>query len=552
MAAHDSVTPLANYPYAKDAEVFRRMDGVIRTNLSAFHKPGVLTVRPGYKSVGGFLTRKPAIVVSVVSKHDVAPAATLPAKVGEFSVDVREATAVEKLRVQNPNEYARVIAGGRGEYVLPDPIYERNPSTGEPLAVPAAALLAGAAKTNIPYTPAADVTLDAVEEPMAIICHASPDAGWPQLKKFFGQVETNLTVGLYDFTSQHVLDGLTGAIGSGAAALTLTLDHPTKNPTADLTDEETVQDLQGTLDHRLTFAWALERSDPKVNTWIFPTAYHIKVAVRDHKAMWLSSGNWNNSNQPDIDPVADPAGSAAIARKSDRDWHIIVEHAGLSEVYEAFLQHDNDVARNPGPAAPHALAAVAGAPAPEPDLTEFNAALMAGARTPKKYFAPQRIPAHGTRNIRIQPILTPDNYHQNVLPLIQSAQTSFYMQTQYIHPSDKADDQDFADLISAVVELQQAGKDVRIILSQFEKEGDWLDRLQATGMDLASVKIQTAVHNKGIVVDSKVVMLGSQNWSGDGVLRNRDASLIVHDEDAARYYEQIFLHDWMHMSKPSQ
>ena len=126
------------------------------------------------------------------------------------------------------------------------------------------------------------------------------------------------------------------------------------------------------------------------------------------------------------------------------------------------------------------------------------------------------------------------------------------MQTQYIHPSDNAVDQNFADLISAVVALQHAGKDVRVILSQYEKEGDWLDRLQATGIDLASVKIQTAVHNKGIVVDSKVVMLGSQNWSGDGVLRNRDASLIVHDADAAAYYEQIFLHDWVNMSKPSQ
>jgi hypothetical protein len=36
-------------------------------------------------------------------------------------------------------------------------------------------------------------------------------------------------------------------------------------------------------------------------------------------------------------------------------------------------------------------------------------------------------------------------------------------------------------------------------------------------------------------------MMGSQNWSGDGVLRNRDASLILYDDDAARYDERIFL-----------
>lgn len=552
MAATDSTTPLVHYPYGQDFDTFRRIDVTIRANLAAFRKPGVISVRPGYKSVGGYLTRKPAIVVTVSNKQDVAPQDALPAKVGDFAVDVRQATPLEALRTQDPKKYSRVLAGGRGEFVLPDPTYERDPKTGEPLADTLGAVgLAGPPKNKIPYTPAAHVTLDAVEAPMAITCHASPDAGWPQLKTFFQGIESSLTVGLYDFTSQHVLEGLTNVIGNGDVQLTLTLDHPPKNPTADQTDEETVKDLHDALDQRFTFAWALDRSDPKVNTWIFPTAYHIKVAVRDHNTMWLSSGNWNNSNQPDIDPLTDPHGTAAIARKSDRDWHIIVEHDGLSKVYEAFLRHDNDVARDPGPAGPQALPA-AGAMAPEPDLGDLNAVLMAGGVTPKHYFAPKRIPQDGTRNIKIQPILTPDNYHAAVLELIESAKTSFYMQTQYIHPSDKAEDQHFADLISAVVALQRAGKDVRIILSQFEKEGDWLDLLQATGIDLASVRIQTGVHNKGIIVDSKVAMLGSQNWSGDGVLRNRDASLIVFDADAAGYYEQIFLHDWTNMAKPSQ
>ena len=49
-------------------------------------------------------------------------------------------------------------------------------------------------------------------------------------------------------------------------------------------------------------------------------------------------------------------------------------------------------------------------------------------------------------------------------------------------------------------------------------------------------------------MDSRVVMLGSQNWSGDGVLRNRDASLILYDEEAAKYYQEIFLHDWTLMA----
>jgi hypothetical protein len=30
---------------------------------------------------------------------------------------------------------------------------------------------------------------------------------------------------------------------------------------------------------------------------------------------------------------------------------------------------------------------------------------------------------------------------------------------------------------------------------------------------------------------------------------NRDASLLIHNEDIAQYYERVFLHDWERMSR---
>ena len=39
-------------------------------------------------------------------------------------------------------------------------------------------------------------------------------------------------------------------------------------------------------------------------------------------------------------------------------------------------------------------------------------------------------------------------------------------------------------------------------------------------------------------------MIGSQNWSNDGVSLNRDASLIFNDEKLSAYFRAIFLHDW--------
>jgi hypothetical protein len=48
-----------------------------------------------------------------------------------------------------------------------------------------------------------------------------------------------------------------------------------------------------------------------------------------------------------------------------------------------------------------------------------------------------------------------------------------------------------------------AGKDVRIILSQFQLPKGGLEALQAAGVNLNNVKIHNKVHNKGFVFDHK-------------------------------------------------
>ena len=113
------------------------------------------------------------------------------------------------------------------------------------------------------------------------------------------------------------------------------------------------------------------------------------------------------------------------------------------------------------------------------------------ASRPRRLFQPLQIQS---KKIRIQPILTPDNYAPEVLKLIQSAKSSLYMQTQYIHPSEKDGDQDFMGLIDAVKQKIADGLDVRLITSQFQAQGDW---------------------------------------------------------EAARYYEQIFVQDWTTLARQS-
>jgi len=537
---------------------FEQIDKTIQSNLNAFKKPGALTVRPGYKIKDGWITKQPAIVVTVQRKTaNVAPQELIPANVGGYPTDVREATTIQKLRQAAPQRHAALMATVRPEYAQPEFTLERDAQTGELLQSPAPmeAVAKQQKKSGPTYQPPQNCPLTPVDDTMTIICHAGPDAAWLELSAFLKDVKNQLTVGMYDFTSAHVLQGVqAGLSGASKPKLSLVLDHPAPNRTANQSDEQTQAALAKALGKREQFAWAAEAHDPKVNQAFFPNAYHIKVAVKDHASFWLSSGNWNNSNQADIDPFAAGANMTQIdatANKADRDWDVIVQHAGLAKTFETYLQNDLTTAL---PFQIKATAATADAHSLLATLGESPEMDIRGKAVTRKYFPAKSI----TKKVKVQPLLTPDqgagNYATNILKLVESAQHTLDIQTQYIHPPKAGTDQAFQALITAVQAKVKSGVKVRVILSEYEATGGWLEKLQESGLDTTVVRIQQGVHNKGFVIDAAVVQsatvaVGSQNWSGDGVLRNRDASLIIWDADAAQYFEQIFDWDWNNLAK---
>ncbi len=516
-----------------DKETAASISRTISAHATELMKPGVVSVRPGVQMAGGWLTRKPAVVVTVAKKTDAIPTSQrLPATVGGFAVDVRQASPVQIAQTTDPKGFAAKLPTTPPELRPPVMPGEQVVQDGKlvPLKVP---LPRQPPKPQIPYTPP-DVVLTDVSEEVTILCHASPDAGWTVLSEFLAAIGSELTVGLYDFTSRHVLDAVITAMGS--KQLRLVLDVPFElNPTADQTDPDTQAALQKAITE-FDFAWALDRDDPFATRWVVPSAYHIKVAIRDHSVVWLSSGNWNNSNQPKIDPVQNAA-DGEQARGSDRDWHVVVTSPKLAAMLEAFLENDLLVAKantNPAAVAPPQTKNPASKPTQTPPFSRF--------------FAPKEV--KGT--IRLRPVLTPDPgvYTKAVLDLINSAQNSLFVQTQYIHVSTQVEDADFMALVNAVIAKQAKGLDVRIIMSEFEDSAH-LELLQNAGLDLSGVRIQNNVHNKGIVVDSSAVLVSSQNWSSAGVLHNRDAGLIIFDPQVAAYFEQIFIHDWTTLSAQS-
>ncbi len=463
----------------------------VRAQLAG--RADVLAVRDGFLLRDGWLTTDPAVVVVV--RDGAAPLGLPPAVLG-VPVDVRPA---------DPWDAA---------------------------AATAAAVTEGLPPTS--YRPPADFALEEVDEEMTVVCHVSPDAGWPTLRDFLGRTRTRLTVGMFDFTAPHVIDGVLAAVQPAPKTLTLVLQNGESlgGKPDDIREVDTLARYRAELGARLDHAPA---SVGRGNQ--FASAYHIKVAVRDGEAVWLSSGNWQSSNLPAAGAAPGEASWEPL-RRSNREWHVVVENANLAGQFERFIRHDLAAAK--------ADAAREAPPAAAVEYLIDDAAEERVAAGPPTYFAPLRV----SRRVRVRPLLTPDNYHAHVLPLIRSARRRLLFQNQSLGLRGPGEnDPRFDELVDALVGRQRDGVDVRVIIrGEFAPAGP-LEELQRRGFDMTRLRLQNRCHTKGIIVDGRRVLVGSHNWTNQGTLANRDASLIFDDAEVAAYFEEVFWFDWEHLGR---
>jgi phosphatidylserine/phosphatidylglycerophosphate/cardiolipin synthase-like enzyme len=303
----------------------------------------------------------------------------------------------------------------------------------------------------------------------------------------------------------------------------------------DLDEEAAVIDpLEKNLKDRFEMAWATLVSNAHPDG-LWASAYHIKVAVRDGSAVWLSSGNWQSSNQPDVHPFvanAEPL-PARFQRKYNRDYHAIIVNDQLASIYETYVKRDFKlVSAQAGTAISFA--------APDLFVPEEE------TEEPIAFAAPPQLfrPLHVSRVVSVQPLLTPDNYAEHAVKLINSAKKSVWFQNQYINFRGTSEDfNEFRLLVGALKKKIDDGLEVRIICRDMMKQ-ESLDVLVALGFPRDVFRFQPACHNKTIIIDRKVVMFGSHNWSNEGVKTNRDASLIFDDEEIANYLADVYDYDW--------
>jgi phosphatidylserine/phosphatidylglycerophosphate/cardiolipin synthase-like enzyme len=106
-------------------------------------------------------------------------------------------------------------------------------------------------------------------------------------------------------------------------------------------------------------------------------------------------------------------------------------------------------------------------------------------------------------------------------------------------PQAPNQDRGFIDeLIRALTQKLKTLNDARVLLgwggSRFSAPAHAAWSFKSKGVDINErLKVIDDHHTKGMIVDGRRVLLGSHNWSADGVSLNRDASLLFDDEEIA-------------------
>ncbi len=132
-------------------------------------------------------------------------------------------------------------------------------------------------------------------------------------------------------------------------------------------------------------------------------------------------------------------------------------------------------------------------------------------------------------------ILLGKDYFHTVHNAIQQAEESIYVAMYIIHVKLEPTDNPASILIENLINAQKRGVYVKVILddTKFSVNYNAFRRLKQAGVDVHLDNPQVVLHGKGIVIDSKICILGSFNWSRASLYNNYEFATYIESEKEA-------------------
>ena len=358
--------------------------------------------------------------------------------------------------------------------------------------------------------------------PMTVHAFVSPDCSYEAMKKLLGQARQSLLLYIYNVSSDDMLGLLRAAVLRGV-------------------DVRVMYDATDTREDEIAKLEALGGVALRVAPSRTPrrafTICHQKFVVIDGRTVILESANWATTSIPNL--------AGRRWRKANREWFVAFESVPAAELFTELFELDWDwkppfeELLPPAPMAPELVQVWTGFPEETPPLGEI--------------MPPARFEVGATT--MVVPILSPQNYFQEVLEAIERAKRSVWIEQQYIKAPDGSP---FVGPLLAALRKRKAKLDIRIVSSAKYPSGwdDTLETLLSYGLKskLKGIDLNqfTHCHNKGVIVDGKTVIVASTNWSDNSIGAAREAGVLIKDADIAGYFARAFDFDWRTGLRPSE
>lgn len=367
----------------------------------------------------------------------------------------------------------------------------------------------------------------------SVLLFVCPDSSFVTIAGFIDAAQTKLDINLYLFTQEALAPRIEAAL-QRKVAVRLLLEG---GPVVGLPPGE--YELVARLQAAGAKVQCMKRTASGFERYHFD---HAKYGVADGQRCLVMSDNWTHGSVP-VEAVTGQRGWGAIFDSTpmaehltqvfDFDWNpASPDSVGLDQVspsppndYEAqripprpiadptqSLRIDGPVTVTPILAPEHALLESLGVPG-----------LMRSATKTLDVEQPT-IPLYWTGPGADSPETTPNLFLSELVAAARrGVQVRVVLGGAYLDPQDPRDNTRTRYWLRTMAKAESLPIEVRIL--------DYA----ATGM---------GIHNKGLIVDGRMVLISSINWTENSPLYNRELGLIIESEAVAAYYGSLFGQDW--------
>ncbi|MBD3192978.1 MAG: hypothetical protein GF308_20240 [Candidatus Heimdallarchaeota archaeon] len=334
----------------------------------------------------------------------------------------------------------------------------------------------------------------------------NPDTAQTAVIDYIDSATTELAIEMYSISSIYIMDALHRAVNRGVDLL-LIVSRKWASAAENIYTKKALYNLSSTFGISVDLYYSS-------NQFNFQ---HSKFIIIDNQIVIIMSANFAKSS---LSP--NPS-------KGNREWCIAIENSNVANWFHNVFDNDELIA--------------------EPYTSEPKDYDFSYDDPGSSYPAPFTTTTF-TEQMTIQTVLSPDNDLSVIRHMIQSAQHTIDVQQMYIKKTWDSGDNTFVEELKAAV---NRGVTVRVMV---DPNGSGVEEiipvLLSAGMEVKYARDIGGwfdwCHNKGIIVDeghsTVAVLISSINWSHESVNENREAGVIVYNQNIAHYFEEVFEHDW--------